>query len=100
MVILKDELSEMNENERNEVIRDLRKECICHTCPTYNNCTRESEELLYCLTDSSTCPIHKRKCLCPLNCPVYEKFNFTSSFYCFNKENKERVVYSKQILRV
>ena len=66
---LRDELNEMSDIEKNKVIMDLRKECICHTCPTYNNCTRKSEELLYCMVGSSDCPIHERKCLCPQDCP-------------------------------
>jgi hypothetical protein len=98
---LRNELNEMSDDERNKTITDLRKDCICHTCPTYNNCTRESEELLYCILGSSDCPIHKRKCLCPQNCPIYERFNLKSSFYCsFNKKKRDQLVYNKKVFRV
>lgn len=98
---LKDKLTEMDDNERKNIITDLRNDCICHTCPTYNTCTRQSKELLYCMTDSSSCPIHERKCLCPQDCPVYEKFNLKNSFYCsLNKKTKDRLVYNKKVLRV
>ena len=98
---LKNELNEMSDNKRNKVIMDLRKDCICHTCPTYNNCTRESEELLYCMVGSSDCPIHERKCLCPHDCPVYEKFGLKDSFYCsLNKKMKDCLVYNKKVFRV
>lgn len=98
---LKDKLNEMNDEERNAIILDLRKDCICHTCPTYNTCTRQSKELLYCMTDSSSCPIHKRKCLCPQDCPVYERFDLKDSFYCsLNKKAKDNLVYNKKVFRV
>jgi len=96
----KDEFKD--ENERNMFIEDLKKECICHTCPTYNNCTRESKELLYCILGSSNCPIHKRKCLCPQKCPIYEKYGFESSFYCSKDQDikRSKLVYEKKVLRV
>ncbi|MGB9936580.1 MAG: DUF2769 domain-containing protein [Methanobacterium sp.] len=94
-------LDEMDEKERQKFILTLRKDCICHTCPTYNTCTRKSRELLYCFTDSSDCPVHKRKCLCPLECPIYGRFNLNNSFYCsLNKEIKDHLVYNKQVYRV
>lgn len=112
-----DELNEMKDDERNKTLKisdfgasqskiakaimDLREDCICHKCPTYNNCTRESKELLYCLVGSSDCPIHKRKCLCPIHCPIYKKYNFKNSFYCsLDKKNKDRMVYNKKVYRV
>lgn len=98
---LRDELNGMSNDERNRIITDLRKECICHRCPTYNTCTRQSKELLYCIVGSSDCPIHERKCLCPLDCPVYKRFKLNNSFYCsLNKERKDSLVYKKKVLRV
>lgn len=98
---LRDELDEMNDEEKNKITADLRKECICHSCPTYNTCTRQSKELLYCMTDSSNCPIHKRKCLCPQNCPVYKRFDLKDSFYCsLNKKEKDLLIYNKKVFRV
>jgi hypothetical protein len=98
---LRDELNEMSNDEKNRVIADLRNDCICHTCPTYNNCTRKSKELLYCMVGSSDCPIHEKKCLCPQDCPVYERFNLDKSFYCsFNKKRKDHLVYHKKVTRV
>ena len=95
------DINELSDNEIDKIIANLRKECICHTCPTYNNCTRESEELLYCMIESSDCPIHKRRCLCPLDCPIYKRFNLNSSFYCsYHKKNKDQLVYNKKIYRV
>lgn len=98
---LREELTKMSGNERKKVITDLRNECICHACPTYNTCTRQSEELLYCMVGSSDCPIHERKCICPQNCPVYEKYGFNSSFYCSkNKDVKKNLIYKKNVVRV
>lgn len=91
-----------DEDEQNRFIEELRKECICHTCPTYSNCARESKERLYCILGTSDCPVHKRKCMCPLDCPVYEKYEFKSSFYCSKDREikKDKLVYSKKVIRV
>lgn len=98
---IKERLNEMDLKEKNDLIQELRNDCICHTCPTYNNCTRESKELLYCFLGSSDCPIHERKCLCPTRCSVYTRFNLNSSFYCsFNKKNKDRLIYNKKVYTV
>ena len=93
--------NELSDDELDKIIKNLKKDCICHRCPTYNNCTRESNELLFCKIGSSNCPIHKRRCLCPLDCPIYQKFNLNSTFYCtVNKKNKDRLVYHKKVYRV
>lgn len=98
---IKVKLAEMDEDKRNMAILDLKEHCICHTCPTYNTCTAKSGELLYCITGSSDCPIHERKCLCPLDCPVYKELNLNNSFYCsLNKELKDHLVYNKKVYRV
>jgi len=93
---------DMDEKEKNQLIEELREECICHTCPTYNNCTRKSKELLYCILGSSDCPIHKRKCQCPEECPVYQKYGFKSSFYCLKNKDikKNKLIYEKKVYRV
>jgi len=93
---------EMDEEEKKRFIEDLKKDCICHACPTYNTCTQKSKELLYCILGSSDCPIHERKCLCPQDCPVYQKYGFKGSFYCSQDKDikRSKVVYRKEVLRV
>ncbi len=100
---LNDSVTEgMTAEEKRQFIADLRNNCICHNCPTYNTCTQKSGELLYCISGSSDCPIHEKKCLCPYNCPIYKKYGFKSSFYCSKDKDVKRnkLVYGKTVLRV
>lgn len=96
------EAEEMDEEEKKRFIEGLKKDCICHACPTYNTCTQKSKELLYCILSSSDCPIHERKCLCLQDCPVYQKYGFKGSFYCSKDKDikRSKVVYQKEVLRV
>lgn len=88
---LRDELNKMNSIDKDKFIMDLKKECICHECPTYTNCTRKSKELLFCILDKSKCPIEERVCLCPQDCSVYQKYDLKLSFYCSRGREDERL---------
>lgn len=94
-------LDKMELEEKNDLLRELRTDCIGHTCPTYNNCTRESNEFLYCFLGSSNCSIHQRKCLCSLHGDVYARFNLNGIFYCsFGKKSKDKLIYTKKVYTV
>jgi len=98
---LMDKLSEMDESERNKIIASLRNECVCHSCPNYNTCMQNSGELLYCSIEGSTCPTSKRKCICPTDCPVHERFNLKSNYYClYGEEVKKEEIYHKEVIEV
>ncbi|MGB9978968.1 DUF2769 domain-containing protein [Methanobacterium sp.] len=87
---LQDELNKMNIPDRDKLIADLKRNCICHECPTYNNCTRKSKELLFCILGESGCPMDERICLCPKDCNIYQKYDLKLSFYCSRGEELER----------
>lgn len=87
---LQDKLSKIGDNTKNKFITDLKKDCICHECPTYNTCTRKSKELLFCILDKSRCPVDEKICLCPQDCSVYEKYDLKLSFYCSRGKEIER----------
>lgn len=85
-----DELNKMSNVDRTKLIKKLKKDCICHECPTYNNCTRKSKELLFCISGKSKCPIEEKTCLCPQNCNIYQKYDLKLSFYCSRGSELER----------
>lgn len=87
---LTDNLSKMSLEDENKFITGLKKDCICHECPTYNNCTRKSKELLFCILGETRCPIDERICLCTSNCKIYKKYDLKLSFYCSRGREIER----------
>jgi len=98
---LLDKLGKMDESEKNEIIQSLRNECICHSCPNYSTCMQTSGELLYCSTEGSDCPTYKRKCICPVDCPVHDKFKLKSNYYClYDKKLKKEEIYHKEVIEV
>jgi hypothetical protein len=88
---LTDKLNKMSSSDRNKFIADLNSKCICHECPTYTNCARESKELLFCLLGKTRCPVDERTCLCPQECGVYKKYDLKLSFYCSRGKEIERL---------
>jgi hypothetical protein len=74
-------LERMGEADQNKMIEQLKSMCLCPTCPTYNACTKEKKERLFCALGKSACPISKKACLCP-TCPVTSKIGLTMTFYC------------------
>jgi len=90
-VELTDKLSKMNSSDRKKFIADLSSECICHECPTYTNCARESKELLFCLLGKTRCPVDERICLCSQECSIYKKYDLKLSFYCSRGKEIERL---------
>lgn len=59
------------------------KKCVCADCPSYDECTMEKEELLYCSTEigKSACEINRKGCICG-TCPVQLENNLISGYYC------------------
>jgi len=66
-----------------EETEDLRGKCICSRCPTYDDCTRKGNELLFCFEGKSSCKLAKKGCICGM-CPVEKTKGFSGSFFCLN----------------
>ena len=61
---------------------DLRSMCICESCPTYNECMRAQEQLLFCMNGKSpTCTFEKKGCRCTA-CPVAARSGWKETYYC------------------
>ncbi len=57
--------------------------CICPTCPTYNDCMREKEQLLFCSRDASDCVPKAASCLCG-DCAVWAKYELVTLYFCID----------------
>lgn len=59
--------------------------CICPTCPTYTQCSRDKEELLFCCGKpcKSSCDHQKNGCICG-SCSVHSENSLGKYYYCMN----------------
>jgi hypothetical protein len=57
------------------------QKCICGGCPSYSQCMRDKDEILYCARSKSDCQIVKNGCLCGA-CPLTSEFNLNKLYYC------------------
>ena len=68
----------------------LRALCICADCPSYNECMREKDELLFCtLVKSISCAFEKKGCICPA-CPVKVELHLMKAYYCIRGNEEEQ----------
>lgn len=68
--------------DRERIIGENREKCICEPCPTYNECMRADESLLFCVAGrSADCTFEKKGCLCPA-CPVTQILALNGAYYC------------------
>lgn len=59
--------------------------CSCANCPSYNDCSKGKEELLFCSGEvgKSACPYKMNGCLCGA-CPIHKEHGLKSGYYCIN----------------
>ena len=77
------------QNDKNNNAEN-RARCICEPCPTYNECMRAGDELLFCVTGKSpTCTFDKKGCVCP-TCPVKPILGLKKAYYCIRGSEQEQ----------
>jgi hypothetical protein len=77
-------------DDKTTIIAQNRVKCICPKCPTYNECMRTDDQLIFCLTGRSpTCTFDKKGCLCPA-CPVARDLHMKRSYYCIRGAEEEQ----------
>jgi len=81
-------MSGMDTAERDAMMKTAKDTCICGKCPTYNECSKMKNELLFCAIGKSTCTIKKNACLCP-GCPVTPWMGLKHGYYCASGSEKE-----------
>lgn len=78
------ELDQMSDENKTTTLNQMKPDCICPICPTYNECAKEADELLFCVTGKSeNCITKERGCMCP-TCPFAQEYKIgvKYNFYC------------------
>lgn len=77
----------MKKIENNELNRS---KCICTKCPSFNECSKENGETLFCADDvgKSKCEYKMSGCICG-PCPLTKEYNLTKGYYCIHGSAKE-----------
>jgi hypothetical protein len=83
---------EMPESDRNNTIETYKASCICPTCATYNQCAKDANEKLFCVTGKSMdCITEPKGCECP-NCPLAQSLDVgvIKNTYCLRGSEMEQ----------
>lgn len=87
------ELEQMSGEDKNRSLEEIKGECICPICPTYTECAKNADELIFCVIGKSeSCITIERGCMCP-ECPFGQKYmiGVKYNFYCIrDSEMKQR----------
>ena len=83
--------SNIKEEEHMMATKVSKSLCVCPNCPTYNECAKDNEELIYCVLGKSiTCVTKESGCICPA-CKITEKMGLTKDYFCvYGTEKKQR----------
>jgi hypothetical protein len=86
------DVSEMSAGDQNKAVEDYKSSCICHTCATYNQCAKDANEKLFCVTGKSfDCITEPKGCECPY-CPLAKSLDIgvKHNTYCLNGSEMEQ----------
>jgi hypothetical protein len=79
----------MNEDMKKSMDENKEK-CICEPCPSYTECMRAGNEMLFCVTGKSAdCIFEKKGCICP-GCPVKPILVLMKDYYCIKGSETEQ----------
>jgi hypothetical protein len=85
-----EKIAALDEKDRAAALIEQNKRCICGRCPTYNECMREQDELIYCIIGRSPmCSFEKKGCICP-TCPVKEAIGLKKAYHCVRGSETEQ----------
>lgn len=82
----------MSDEEKMAKIKELKKMCICGSCPTYAG-TGETE-LLFCSTGKSKVITEEKGCTCP-GCPITPQMGLRWDYYCIKGPGREQMKAEK-----
>jgi len=57
------------------------KQCICPSCPSYNECMKTGMEGLFCARGKTGCDLKREGCICG-QCPVHSTYHLLGGYYC------------------
>lgn len=88
-----EELNQMDDEEGLKKFKELEVDCVCPVCPSYNDCAKEKNENMFCITGKSDgCISMELGCLCP-TCVLAQKYQIgvMYNFYCHRgSESKQK----------
>ncbi len=83
-------MAKMTKQKMMKIVESNKELCICGDCPTYNDCARDNQELLYCtLSKSPMCITEEAGCICPA-CPITEQMGLKHEYFCTRGSEKEQ----------
>jgi hypothetical protein len=82
-------MESMSKEELAKTLDAKKGMCICGNCPSYDECTKNKEELLFCVIGKSECTITMKGCICP-SCPVTSDMGLTHSYFCARGSEKQQ----------
>jgi hypothetical protein len=81
-------MKEMTPAEVSGAVVKFKGMCTCPGCPSYTNCAKKGNELLFCATGKSfMCISFEKGCICP-TCPVTGEFGLKNTFFCTKGSEK------------
>lgn len=82
-------MSKLSDEEKMKMLEEKKKACICADCPSYNECAKAKNELLYCaIGKSPECVTEEKGCICP-TCPLTEELGLKNGYFCTRGSEKE-----------
>ncbi len=76
--------------DRKKISRETRGGCICEPCPSYNECMRANEELMFCVKGKTPdCTFDRKGCHCP-ECPSRPLKNPAAMYFCARGSDHHR----------
>ena len=73
-----------------KITQENRGMCICEPCPTYNECMRADESLLFCIIGKAeNCTFEKKGCICP-TCMVTKALGLKKAYYCIRGTEQDQ----------
>lgn len=74
--------SQMPPVERIKAIEQWKGICMCISCPSYNGCAKDAEELLFCFAGKSfNCISQEKECICK-QCPTAATYGLSHIYFC------------------
>ena len=83
-------MAKMSSEEIMKAIKMNKSLCICGGCPSYNDCAKDNDELLYCSLGASPDCINKAEvCICSV-CKVTPKMGLKNQYFCVKGSEKKQ----------
>ncbi|RXE56552.1 hypothetical protein ABH15_07710 [Methanoculleus taiwanensis] len=92
-------MQRISPEEREKILEEEGRKCICGECPVYNACAKNAHEGFFCAWGKSFVCItseEEEKCICP-DCPVMADWGMKHIYHCTRGE--ERAQWFDQQIR-